>query len=108
MPPIGLIIGGAVGIGLLVGTIVIASVVAEVLKQTLPRLLNARAARLARGGDSAPELMSQRTVPEDLERRLDKVDDVERRLAEVEERLDFAERLLAQKRDPERVAPPKG
>lgn len=106
--PIDLIIGGAVGIGLLVGTIVITATVADVLKQTLPRLLNARAARLARGGDSAPEPVSQRTLPEDVERRQGKVDDLERRLAEVEERLDFAERLLARRRDPERVAPPKG
>jgi hypothetical protein len=32
--------------------------------------------------------------------------DVQRRLGEVEERLDFAERLLAKPRDPERGGPP--
>jgi len=32
---------------------------------------------------------------------------VQRRLADVEERLDFAERMLAKQRDGERIAPPK-
>jgi hypothetical protein len=34
------------------------------------------------------------------------LDDVQRRLGEVEERLDFAERLLAKPREPERGVPP--
>jgi hypothetical protein len=34
------------------------------------------------------------------------LDDVQRRLGEVEERLDFAERLLAKPRDAERGVPP--
>lgn len=33
--------------------------------------------------------------------------ELERRLAELEERLDFAERLLAKKNDAERLGPPK-
>jgi hypothetical protein len=41
------------------------------------------------------------------ERLLAEVDELKRRLAEVEERLDFAERLLARERDPERLAPPR-
>jgi len=32
---------------------------------------------------------------------------VQRRLADVEERLDFAERMLAKQRDAERIVPPK-
>jgi hypothetical protein len=39
--------------------------------------------------------------------RLDALEDVQRRLADLEERLDFAERMLAKQRDAERVAPPK-
>jgi len=35
------------------------------------------------------------------------LEDVQRRLADVEERLDFAERMLAKQRDGERIAPPK-
>ncbi len=38
---------------------------------------------------------------------LAEVDELKRRLAEVEERLDFTERLLARERDPERLAPPR-
>ncbi len=34
------------------------------------------------------------------------VDELSRRLSEVEERLDFAERLLAKSREAERLAPP--
>ena len=105
--PVAVIIVGGLGIGLLVGTIVIMSVVADALKQTLPRMLNARAERLARGGDSAPEVASERALPEDVQRRVGEVDDLARRLAEVEERLDVAERLLAQQRDATRVAPPQ-
>jgi len=41
------------------------------------------------------------------ERLLADVDELKRRLAEVEERLDFTERLLARERDPERLAPPR-
>jgi hypothetical protein len=44
---------------------------------------------------------------EDVQARLDALEDVQRRLADVEERLDFAERMLAKQRDAERIAPPK-
>jgi hypothetical protein len=32
---------------------------------------------------------------------------VQRRLADLEERMDFAERMLAKQRDADRIAPPK-
>ena len=41
------------------------------------------------------------------EHLLAEVNELKRRLAEVEERLDFTERLLARERDPERLAPPR-
>ena len=50
------------------------------------RLIEALAARVA-GGASAAEL-------ETLARRVEELDGVDRRLLELEERLDFAERLL--------------
>ncbi|MEO8450344.1 MAG: hypothetical protein ABI647_11165 [Gemmatimonadota bacterium] len=60
-------------------------------------------------------LRRQRRLPpgqpglrEDLERRLHELGSMEARLAEVEERLDFAERLLIKQRDEERLAPPGG
>jgi len=43
----------------------------------------------------------------ETETLLAEVDELKRRLSEVEERLDFAERLLARERDPERLAPPR-
>jgi hypothetical protein len=43
---------------------------------------------------------------EDVERRLDELVDVGNRLAEVEERLDFAERLLAREREAHSLSPP--
>jgi hypothetical protein len=44
----------------------------------------------------------------DLLRLTQVLDDLQRRLGEIEERMDFAERLLAKERDSERLAPPKG
>jgi len=56
---------------------------------------------------------------EDVERRLGALEeaqrrlgegageDVQRRLSEIEERLDFTERMLAKQRDPERLDSPK-
>jgi len=41
------------------------------------------------------------------ERLLAEIDELRRRLSEVEERLDFTERLLARERDPDRLAPPR-
>lgn len=42
---------------------------------------------------------------EELQARIAELDDVKRRVGELEERLDFAERLLAQKRESERLQP---
>jgi hypothetical protein len=41
------------------------------------------------------------------QRRLGEGGDLQGRLSEVEERLDFVERMLAKQRDAERVTPPK-
>ncbi len=53
------------------------------------------------------ELQKKMGGSEDVEARLDALEDVQRRLADVEERLDFAERILAKQRDAERIAPPR-
>lgn len=45
-------------------------------------------------------------VPEELPRVAQQLENVQRRLAELEERLDFTERLLTKERDPARLAPP--
>jgi hypothetical protein len=44
---------------------------------------------------------------DDLRQRVGEVDDLQRRLTEVEERLDFAERLLTKQRDADRLASPQ-
>jgi len=44
----------------------------------------------------------------ETERLVAEVDELRRRLADVEERLDFTERMLAQERQSARLAPPLG
>lgn len=75
---------------------------------------------VGRGGDSREKFRKFRGS-EDHERRIADLEDshrqlaagsgdtaeLERRLAELEERLDFAERMLAKKNDAERLGPPK-
>lgn len=50
--------------------------------------------RMSAGSGEAP-----RAEVEELRERVAEFDDMSRRLAELEERVDFAERLLAQQRD---------
>ncbi|HKV70053.1 MAG TPA: hypothetical protein VFD85_01945 [Gemmatimonadales bacterium] len=75
---------------------------------------------VGRGGGSR-EKFSKFRGSEDHERRIADLEDshrqlaagsgdtaeLERRLAELEERLDFAERMLAKQKDAERLGPPK-
>ena len=48
----------------------------------------------------------QQALMDDVARRSRALDDAEKRFAEIEERLDFAERMLAKQREPERLPPP--
>lgn len=48
----------------------------------------------------------QPALLDDIQRRLDELENAEKRLAELEERLDFAERLLTRQQDPARLPPP--
>lgn len=43
---------------------------------------------------------------EDLQARMGQLDQLQERINELEERVDFAERLLAQQRESDRLAPP--
>ena len=45
---------------------------------------------------------------EEMQRRLAELDEVKQRLGELEERVDFAERLLTGQRDSERLGPSSG
>jgi hypothetical protein len=49
---------------------------------------------------------SERVLLEERQTRLGQVDELRARLADVEERLDFTERLLSREREGERLAPP--
>lgn len=44
-------------------------------------------------------------VPDDIQTRLAELDDLKLRLGELEERVDFAERMLARQREAERLGP---
>ena len=48
----------------------------------------------------------QQAMIGDVERRTAALDQLEQRFAEVEERLDFTERLLAEEREAKRLTPP--
>ncbi len=81
--------GWAIGVAIII--------LAVSLRRALPRLVHALADRITHR--SLPEAESARS-PEAL-------DDLKRRVSEVEERLDFAERLLAKQREAERLAKPQ-
>jgi len=76
------------------------AVIAGLFFTTRP-LVAALARRIAR--DPAPNALADGAV-EDLRAE---VDEARGRLAAVEERLDFAERMLAKQREPDRLAPPR-
>jgi hypothetical protein len=64
--------------------------------QTISRRITGRA-----GGRQGKD------VAEESPRLAQALEEVQRRLGELEERVDFAERLLAKERDEARLAPPK-
>ncbi len=94
---------GIVGVALVIGaTLVLSGPVGKALAEwirgwskTDEQWLAVKAAKhgVALGGDT--------------ERLLGEIDELKRRLADAEERLDFTERLLARERDPDRLAPPR-
>jgi hypothetical protein len=50
---------------------------------------------------------AERETLEELRHRLGQVDELQQRVGELEERVDFTERLLAQQHESERLGPPK-
>ena len=65
------------------------------------------AQRLAARRRSDPLTSDERQVLEDLQARVGELADLQRRVAELEERVDFAERVLAQQREGQRLGPPQ-
>jgi len=49
----------------------------------------------------------EREALEDIQVRLGQLDQMQERISELEERVDFAERVLAKQREGERLGPPK-
>jgi len=72
-------------------------IIASTLSKALVPYFNAQAHRVAREGSSDG----------DTARLSEQVDELQKRLGEVEERLDFTERMIAQQREGERLGPPK-
>lgn len=59
-------------------------------------------------GEALDDVEARLAELEDAQKRGGSAADLERRVAELEERVDFAERLLAKQRDAERLSPPQG
>ena len=57
---------------------------------------------------SADKSAGQNLTEPDVARLTQALDDMQRRLGELEERMDFAERLLSKERVAERLSPPHG
>ncbi|HEX4600515.1 MAG TPA: hypothetical protein VH116_03900 [Gemmatimonadales bacterium] len=65
------------------------------------------AQRLSARRGREPLTSEERQTLADLETRLGALTDLQRRVAELEERVDFAERVLAQQREGQRLGPPR-
>ncbi len=82
----------AIGVGAIIVTVAVAQAFLWVL----------------RGGGRSPARTLSPSTPEEAAELRQAIDAMQNRLAEVEERLDFAERLLAKHRDADRLGPPPG
>ena len=85
----------AIGVGVIVLCVATA--------QVLVRLLPARPGLKSRVTD----LTEHGQALEDVQVRLGELDQLKQRISELEERVDFAERLLAKQREGQRLAPPQ-
>jgi hypothetical protein len=85
----------AIGIGAILALI---SVLKVVTARLMPPGHRPRSMRDMMGGETAAEM-------EEIQARLAEFDELKRRVGELEERLDFAERLLARQREQERLQP---
>ncbi|HEX4575393.1 MAG TPA: hypothetical protein VH158_09690 [Gemmatimonadales bacterium] len=66
------------------------------------------ALRLSARQGRDPLKSEERQMLEDLQTRLGELTDLQRRVVELEDRVDFAERVLAQRREGQRLGPPQG
>jgi hypothetical protein len=92
-----------------VGFIIVAGSLAKALTGGFTRSSRLRGRQLhpREIGPALEEMQRRLDALEEGQQQLGSGDDAQARLNEVEERLDFVERMLAKQRDAERVAPPK-
>ena len=92
-----------------VGFIIVAGTLAKVLTAGFTPSSRLRGRRLHSReiGPALEEVQRRLDTLEEGQQRIGAGDDAQARLNEVEERLDFVERMLAKQRDAERVSPPK-
>jgi hypothetical protein len=110
----GIIPEWAIGVGFIIVFISIGKALADRLGPPNPNRRHGRKASLRDLTQAVEELRRKAEgggggegAGSDAQARLDELEDVQRRLSDLEERVDFAERLLAKQRDAERIAPPK-
>jgi hypothetical protein len=99
----------AIGVGFIVIATSLASSLGRGMRGRFPdsdRLRGGKASRRELG-ETLDDVQRRLGELEDAQRRLGETTDVQGRLTEIEERLDFAERLLAKQREGERISPPK-
>jgi len=86
--------------GIVAVALVVIAILGAAVAMTWP-LIRAYARRLESGGQSADLLADL----DGVRSRVDQLESGQTRVAELEERLDFAERLLARTREPDRLQP---
>lgn len=92
------IVGPVIGFGA-----IIASVVAGIVTLRLVTSKIKQHELMSRG----PSPTERDNLLEDVQGRLGELDQLTQRMSELEERVDFAERLLAQHREGQRLGPPQ-
>jgi len=85
----------AIGVGVILMAV---SVLKVVTARLMPPGYRPRSMRDVMGGQTPAE-------QEEMQARLAELDELKRRVGELEERVDFAERLLARQREQERLQP---
>jgi len=85
----------AIGVGVILMAV---SILKVVTARLMPPGYRPRSMRDMMGGQTPAE-------QEEMQARLAELDELKRRVGELEERVDFAERLLARQREQERLQP---
>jgi hypothetical protein len=93
------IVGPVVGFGAIILSIATGIVMVRFFTSKIARL------ELKSG---TPDPTGRDQMLQDVQSRLGELDQLTQRMGELEERVDFAERLLAQPRESPRLGPPQG